>query len=78
MTLQPGEIVAFFTDGVFEAESPGRVRFGAERALQVIRSERNKPARTIVDALYQEITGFTRHRSQRDDITVVAVKVEDV
>ncbi len=75
-TLYPGQIVTFFTDGVFEAESPGRVRFGVQRALQVIRSERDKPARAIVDALYQEIAGFTRHRPQRDDITMVVIKAE--
>ena len=75
-TLQSGEIVTFFTDGVFEAESPGRVRFSAERALQVLRSERDKSARAIVDALYREIAGFTGHQPQRDDITMVVVKVE--
>ncbi len=77
LELQPGEIVTFFTDGVFEAESPGRVRFSAKRALDVIRSEREQPARAIVDALYQEILGFTRHRPQRDDITMVIVKVQE-
>ncbi len=76
ITLQSGNIVTFFTDGVFEAESPGKVRFGAERALKVIRSERSKPARAIVDALYQDIAGFSRHETQRDDITIVVIKVE--
>ena len=75
LALQSGEIVTFFTDGVFEAESPGQVRFGAGRALDVIRSERERPAQEIVDTLYQEITGFSRYRPQRDDITVVIVKV---
>jgi len=74
--LEGGEIVTFFTDGVFEAESPGRVRFGAERALQVIAAERGRPARQIIDALREEITGFTRNRPPRDDITVVVVKAE--
>lgn len=72
--LQPGEIVTFFTDGVFEAESPGRVRFGAERALRVIQSEREQPARAIVNALYEQIAGFTRHQPQRDDMTMVVIK----
>ncbi|HYW78807.1 MAG TPA: SpoIIE family protein phosphatase [Thermoguttaceae bacterium] len=76
LNLQSGEIITFFTDGVFEAESPGRVRFGAKRALEVIRSERERPAREIVDAVYQEIAGFSRYRQQRDDITIVIVKVE--
>ncbi len=76
LELQPGEIVTFFTDGVFEAESPGRVRFSANRALEVVRGERRQSAQVIVDALYREILGFTRHRPQLDDITVVVAKVE--
>ena len=28
LNLQPGDIMTFFTDGVFEAESSGMVRFG--------------------------------------------------
>jgi phosphoserine phosphatase RsbU/P len=75
LTLTPGDIVTFFTDGVFEAESPGRVRFGVGRALEVIRSERSQPAQAIVDTLYREITGFCRRQFQRDDITAVVVKV---
>ncbi len=75
ITLEPGQIVVFFTDGVFEAESPGLVRFGVPRALDIIRSERERPACEIVETLYQEITGFCRNRPQVDDITMVIVKV---
>ncbi len=76
VVLRSGEIVTFFTDGVFEAESPGRVRFGAERAIEVIRSEQASPAQAIVYALHNEIAGFTGHQPQRDDITIVVVKAE--
>ena len=72
----PGEIVTFFTDGSYEAESPGKVRFGVERALAVIRSERKQTARTIIEAFHNEIVAFTRHRPQLDDISIVVVKVE--
>ncbi len=74
--LQAGEIVVFFTDGVTEAESPGRVRFGVGRALAVIRSEQEQCARRIVDALFEDLLGFTRHQPQRDDMTLVIVKVK--
>ena len=77
LTLTPGQIVTFFTDGVVETESPGRVRFGVGRALEVIRTERESPAQRIVEALHAEIGGFSRYQPQRDDITVVIVKVED-
>ena len=73
--LQPGELVTFFTDGIAEAESPGQVRFGMARALQIIRSERNRPAKDIVDTLQQEVLGFCRGRPPLDDRTVVIVKV---
>jgi phosphoserine phosphatase RsbU/P len=75
LTLEAGDIVALFTDGVVEAESPGRVRFGVGRTLEVIRSERDNAARRIVAALHEEIIGFCRHQPQIDDITVVIVKV---
>jgi serine phosphatase RsbU (regulator of sigma subunit) len=74
-TLQPGEIVTFFTDGIPEAESPGRVRLGVQRVLETIRSVRDRSARGIVQALHQEIVGFCRHEPQRDDMTMVLVKV---
>jgi sigma-B regulation protein RsbU (phosphoserine phosphatase) len=75
LSLHPGDLITFFTDGVVEAESPGRVRFGFSRALETIRSERDRPAQEIIESLYREITGFARNQPQRDDITVVVVKV---
>lgn len=75
MTLESGDLVTFFTDGVAEAESPGLVRFGVARALQVIRSERDKPAAEIIQTLHQEVLGFCRSQPPQDDITIVIVKV---
>ncbi len=77
IALTPGDLLTFFTDGVAEAESPGRVRFGVARALQLIRSEREKPAREIIDLLHQEILGFCRNQPPGDDITIVVVKVTE-
>ncbi len=73
--LEPGELLTFFTDGVVDAESPGKVRFGYPRALEVIRSERERPAASIVAALRSELQAFSRRLPQRDDMTIVVVKV---
>ena len=75
MALRPGDLVTFFTDGVVEAESPGRVRFGVARALQIIRSEREKPAMQIIEMLHQQVLGFCRSQPPSDDITIVVAKV---
>lgn len=74
--LEPGELLTFFTDGVVETESPGKVRFGYPRALETIRSERDKPAADIIAALRRELHDFSRGLPQSDDITMVVVKVE--
>ncbi len=75
ITLRPGDLITFFTDGVSEAESPGKVRFGIARALQTIRSERDKPAQEIIEVLHQEVLGFCRTQPPRDDMTIVVAKV---
>jgi len=75
-TLQPGQILALFTDGVVEAESPNRDRFGAQRALDLIYARRDQPARRIVEDLHQAIETFCQRQPQHDDITIVVIKVE--
>jgi serine phosphatase RsbU (regulator of sigma subunit) len=73
--LNSGDLIAFFTDGLYEAESPRHRGFGIERSLEVIRSLRDKPAAEIVDALYGSIAAYGRGLPQRDDITIVIAKV---
>jgi len=73
--LEPGQILVFFTDGVVEGESPGRARFGTQRALKHIQSEQHRSAMEIVQSLYRAVTEFRGARAQLDDITIVIVKV---
>ena len=53
----------------------GESRSAWARALQIIRSEREKSARQIIETLHQEVLGFCRGQAQADDITVVVAKV---
>jgi serine phosphatase RsbU (regulator of sigma subunit) len=48
--------------------------FGAERALDVVRQHRHKPAQQIVDELYKAVRKFSNNAPQIDDITAVIVK----
>ena len=75
IALKSGDLLTFFTDGLAEAESPGRVRFGVARALQIIRAEREKPAAEIIQSLREQVLGFCRSEPPQDDITIVIAKV---
>jgi sigma-B regulation protein RsbU (phosphoserine phosphatase) len=76
MILEPGQILALFSDGVTEAEGSDQSRFGVPRALDVIDRHRHQPAREIVGLLYQAVSEFCRQGLQADDITAVIVKAE--
>jgi serine phosphatase RsbU (regulator of sigma subunit) len=73
--LSPGDILFLFTDGLIEARAPDRSDFGVERALETVRAKRARPAADIVEALYQAVRGFEAGEQQRDDVTMVVVKV---
>jgi serine phosphatase RsbU (regulator of sigma subunit) len=75
ISLDPGDLVFLFTDGLIEAWSPEKTHFGSERALQVVRAAQDKPAREIVPLLYKEVCRFAEERPQPDDITAIIIKV---
>jgi serine phosphatase RsbU (regulator of sigma subunit) len=77
MAFRGGDILALFTDGVVEAESANRTRFGVGRALDVIQNQRQLPAKQIIESLRFEIEDFCRHQPYQDDITMVLVKVAE-
>ncbi len=72
--LQPGDLLLLFTDGVFEAESVTRQRFGVDRALEVIQAHRERPAKEIITALRGALDEFCENQPIQDDVTVVIVK----
>jgi sigma-B regulation protein RsbU (phosphoserine phosphatase) len=72
--LEPGELLLLLTDGLVEAHGPDNKLFGIDRILNVVRAHQDRPARTIVDALYGAVHEFCGAQTQLDDITVVVIK----
>ena len=74
VVLAPGELLVLLTDGIEEASAPAGELFGTDRALDVVRRHRDKPARAIVEALYDATRDFAKGAAQLDDITAIVVK----
>jgi serine phosphatase RsbU (regulator of sigma subunit) len=74
VTVHPGDLVFFYTDGVVEATAPDGSLFGIERALGVVRSTRDESACDIVRALERVSRQFARHEKRHDDFTAVVIK----
>jgi phosphoserine phosphatase RsbU/P len=73
--LQSGDIVLLLTDGIEETMAPDESFFGIERTLNVVRQNREKPAREILDVLYRAVREFSQHTPQLDDVTAIVIKV---
>lgn len=75
MTLEPGDVVVLFSDGILEAMSPQGIQFGTSRALDIVRIYLEEPAIQIVDNLYHAVRVYAQGSPQADDITAVIIKV---
>ncbi|MBN9692920.1 MAG: SpoIIE family protein phosphatase [Verrucomicrobia bacterium] len=75
ITLESGDILLMLTDGIDEAMRADEELFGVDRALDVVRALRDRPAAEIVEAICEAARQFTAPELPADDLTVVVVKV---
>jgi sigma-B regulation protein RsbU (phosphoserine phosphatase) len=76
-TLEPGDLVLLFTDGIVEAMPPDGKQFGVERTLDIVRAHQQEAPEAILDALFLAVGDFSGHQLH-DDITAVILKAEAV
>jgi PAS domain S-box-containing protein len=74
LCVDPGDTLVLLTDGVTDCGIPEGELFGAERALEVIRSSRGAPSADVVERLYRAVRAFENGGPQRDDVTTVVVR----
>jgi PAS domain S-box-containing protein len=75
INLAPGDLILLLTDGIEETMAPDGKLYGIERALEVVRAHRARPAQEIVEALYQSVRAFSQGAPQNDDVTAIVAKV---
>jgi len=74
LRLDPGDLLAIYSDGVTEANNLAEEEFGEERLCEVLRDHRGEPAESIVQAVRAALAAFTGAAPQADDITLVIAK----
>ena len=76
--LTEGQIIAIGTDGIWEAVNRQGEMFGKERFRNIIRKNANAAASDILNAVYSELSLFTRGQRSEDDITLVIIKIDGI
>jgi serine phosphatase RsbU (regulator of sigma subunit) len=74
VTLEKGDILVLFSDGVTEAVDPEDHDFGEERLAKLVASMSDRPAAEIVQEVHRAVHAFTQGAPPADDITVVIAR----
>ena len=70
-TLEPGDRLVLFTDGVLEALDKSGEEFGEERLHALLKEHVVRPASEILDKLNDAVLQFSAGAPQHDDITMM-------
>lgn len=74
VTLEPGDGVVLYTDGITEAANFDGELYGRKRLCEVLREHWAQPAEAIKDAVVADVRQHIGAQTLYDDITLVVVK----
>ncbi len=75
LKLNPGQIYAFFTDGVTEAMNESNELFGEDKLTTILKNKSTHRSTEIMEEILHSLSTFRGTAEVNDDITVLLVKV---
>ena len=76
VTLNPGDLVVLYTDGITEAASADGEEFGLDRLEKVVQEQAREPLVALAVAIETAVEVFAEERRFADDRTVVILRRE--
>ena len=76
VTLQSGDILVFYTDGVTEARNADGEEFETERLVELVRAYRELGAMDMVRRICRDVHHFQSDKFSQDDLTLSIVKCQ--
>ncbi|MEG9295793.1 PP2C family protein-serine/threonine phosphatase [Mangrovibacillus sp. Mu-81] len=75
--LEENDTIFFYTDGIVEAQNERNEQYQLERLVETLSSNQEKAAGELESSVMESIHRFTEGAPQKDDITMVILKVTD-
>jgi sigma-B regulation protein RsbU (phosphoserine phosphatase) len=76
LTLEPGDLLLLYTDGISEAMTHDDEEWGEERMIEAASKVRDKDAGDVLRALFTACDKFTAGAPQHDDMTMLILKLD--
>lgn len=74
VVFEPGDFLFMITDGFEEWADDAGCQFGTARVSEVIKANKDLPAKQMIELLYQEVLRHASGTVQLDDLTAVVIK----
>jgi phosphoserine phosphatase RsbU/P len=75
VSLQPGDLLVAFTDGISEAMNRNDEEWGEERLIETVGSFDTQPAQQMIDRIAAGADQFVAGAPQHDDMTLVVLRL---
>ena len=72
---ETGDRIYLSSDGLVDQHSPSRERFGSRRLVRFLNEHKELPMEVQKQKLEEEMIGFMKTEKQRDDITILSIKL---
>jgi phosphoserine phosphatase RsbU/P len=73
-TIEPGEMLVLYTDGVTEAQNSKGEEYGRDRLARAVKTNCHLNARDLIAALHKEVIDWTDGLGATDDVTFFVIK----
>jgi len=77
VAFEPGDLLLFFSDGITEARNPTGEFFNSERLVECVRSHAELEPALLLEAIRKAVLEFSANARLSDDLTSVAIRVEE-
>jgi sigma-B regulation protein RsbU (phosphoserine phosphatase) len=74
--IYPGDIIVMYTDGITESINEKQEEFGTTNLMDAVRISNKESAEDIVKNIIERVSRFTGDIPQRDDLTLVVLKLK--
>jgi sigma-B regulation protein RsbU (phosphoserine phosphatase) len=74
ITIEPGDLLVLYTDGVTEPINEKEEEFGEGRLVQVIAANHDRPCSEIAERIHAAVSNFAGDQPQFDDYTLVGLR----
>jgi serine phosphatase RsbU (regulator of sigma subunit)/pSer/pThr/pTyr-binding forkhead associated (FHA) protein len=75
-TLDKGDLLVAFSDGVTEALSTEGEEYGEQRLLDCVQANRDKSVAELLDSIFASVRVFTAGAVQSDDVTALVLRYD--